>query len=411
MNPAAVSLDHTMYQVQNAFDGDQFLKSLLGSGSFTDYFAIEHSTSPHSLHSPSASSPSDGMFGIEFTGSTLTNGMSVNPDPFGSFVIPSDTPSLPLPAFGPVSTSHSVIGDYELAPSTYSATAVYPTKPIMANTNEYMDSPKIQRTKPRRRPRADTPKAMKAIAKMVATMDAAEIGASLSKADQKKLRAYNRNLVCADCGSTSTPLWRKGSDGRHLCNACGEFVVSPKSATFEAPLGFIKHLSKPISKTKVASYFIGLYFLKYNTSRSAASMTVETPISVAPAPMENGWTIQSHLASFPSKHTKSQEVTPVIKRECTSDTFMRIPTPSTTETAFDMSMRADDVDFSKNFMASLHYSVEQGFVASSANPLSVVSFSTATSNTTPEASASWEFYEGGDQSVLDDYFWLEEEDN
>ncbi|KAJ3025675.1 UNVERIFIED_CONTAM: putative electron transfer flavoprotein subunit [Siphonaria sp. JEL0065] len=385
MNPAAFSLDHTVYQVQNAFDGDQFLTTLLGSGSFTDYFAIEHSTSPHSLDSPSASSPSDGMLGIEFTGSTVANAISVSgstppaSDPFGSFVIPSDTPSIPLPAFGPVSTSHSVIGDYELAPSAYSAaafTAACPTKPIMATTNESIDSPKIQRTKPRRRPRADTPKAMKAIAKMVATMDAAEVGASLSKADQKKLRAYNRNLVCADCGSTSTPLWRKGSDGRHLCNACG------------------------------------LYFLKYNTSRSAASMAVEVPAAAAPVTKDNGWTIKSHLASFPSKSTKSQ-ATPVIKRECTSDTFMRIPAaaPSATKTSF---MTADEVDFNNNFMASLLYSAEQGFVASSAKPVSVANFSTAvatTSSATAEASTAWDFYEGGDQAVLDDYFWLEEEDN
>ncbi|OUM59197.1 hypothetical protein PIROE2DRAFT_23345, partial [Piromyces sp. E2] len=42
------------------------------------------------------------------------------------------------------------------------------------------------------------------------------------------------NIVCSNCGTTKTPLWRRNANGESLCNACGLFyklhgVVRPIS--------------------------------------------------------------------------------------------------------------------------------------------------------------------------------------
>ena len=39
------------------------------------------------------------------------------------------------------------------------------------------------------------------------------------------------NKRCSDCGATTTPMWRKGADGKKtLCNACGARLLKRKQA-------------------------------------------------------------------------------------------------------------------------------------------------------------------------------------
>ena len=40
-------------------------------------------------------------------------------------------------------------------------------------------------------------------------------------ADQNNSPA-NSELACTNCGTVTTPQWRRGDDGKSICNACGE---------------------------------------------------------------------------------------------------------------------------------------------------------------------------------------------
>ena len=41
-------------------------------------------------------------------------------------------------------------------------------------------------------------------------------------------KAEESKTVCSNCGTTSTPLWRRGVNDTSLCNACGKlfYIIS-----------------------------------------------------------------------------------------------------------------------------------------------------------------------------------------
>ncbi|XP_068482002.1 putative GATA transcription factor 22 isoform X1 [Phaseolus vulgaris] len=60
--------------------------------------------------------------------------------------------------------------------------------------------------------------------------------------------------VCADCNTTSTPLWRSGPNGpKSLCNACGIRQRKAKRAMAEAANGFAPSTSVD-AKSRVRSH-------------------------------------------------------------------------------------------------------------------------------------------------------------
>ncbi|KAJ3030676.1 UNVERIFIED_CONTAM: hypothetical protein HDU68_008203 [Siphonaria sp. JEL0065] len=116
------------------------------------------------------------------------------------YFLPQDSNS---PGLTPITTATiSVFGPSPLLPSKR-----------MTSTSTNSSSPNRRRRKVLERP--PPPEKVEAM-----TMEEYK---RYKEAQKKKMRQKSRNLVCADCGTTSTPLWRKHGDAS-LCNACGLYV-------------------------------------------------------------------------------------------------------------------------------------------------------------------------------------------
>ncbi|QCE16402.1 hypothetical protein DEO72_LG11g3416 [Vigna unguiculata] len=94
---------------------------------------------------------------------------------------------------------------------------------------------------------------------------------SSNNSDLATNKAFDIIRVCADCNTTSTPLWRSGPNGpKSLCNACGIRQRKARRAMAEAANGFGPSRGHHEKEKKCRrKHFAGLK----NKSKTATSAT------------------------------------------------------------------------------------------------------------------------------------------
>lgn len=63
----------------------------------------------------------------------------------------------------------------------------------------------------------------------------------------------NKRLICSNCGTTTTPLWRRGAGGCYLCNACGLYLKIHKK---NRPHEFKSDTFKQRNRTKKEIFYV-----------------------------------------------------------------------------------------------------------------------------------------------------------
>ncbi|KAF3859797.1 hypothetical protein F7725_000052 [Dissostichus mawsoni] len=112
---------------------------------------------------------------------------------------------------------------------------------------------------------------------------------------QKRLQTTSRRagLCCTNCHTSTTTLWRRNADGEPVCNACGLYMKLHGSEPNMAPSPYAGQTVTSASQvaSQLDSTGSGHVDIKYEDYPF-------TPVSMAP---QNSWCALSHPELFPSR--------------------------------------------------------------------------------------------------------------
>ncbi|XP_067928700.1 transcription factor GATA-4-like isoform X2 [Watersipora subatra] len=192
----------------------------------------------------------------------------------------------------------------------------------------------------------------------------------LMKSAQRRLSSSRRQAAtCANCHTTSTTLWRRDNEGQPVCNACGLYYK-------------LHNVNRPLTMKKD-----GIQTRK----RKPKSSNKEKPAK----PKSNPNTVQSA-----SSHLVSSATTDMIKRKSTDALKRKSPAPSPANSTDDLSPLSNSTTRSDNF------SSEPDMPKMKADTLPSISlYSSQNNNSLNMFSAGSTLYNPASQSLTYDTFF------